>query len=170
AALLDDPAAVPKIRPTVAREVLRRDVEGLEPRLHARLLRRVDHDDVGGKTIEGGADARAVPVRAHLEPPAGRVDVPIRPQDVDDRRELRMERRLAAEQADALPRDAARDGLGDEAANLLERHPLRRGRLRARAIAVVAVEVAGPGDVDLEAPAMAPMARTEEPGRDPREA
>src|SRR5262249_21283530 len=65
---------------------------------------------------------------------------------------------------------AARDAVGDEAADLLERHALGCRRLLARAVAVVAVEVARPRDVDLDAAAMPAMARPDERRREPRDA
>src|SRR5262249_7317251 len=64
---------------------------------------------------------------------------------------------LASQQPNAFPLLSSRNTLRDETLDLFDGHVLARWGLLARAVAVVAVEVAGVGDVDLDEVATAPI-------------
>ena len=95
--------------PLLRDHLLRLDPESRHDRFHGFM-----DDDF----IERYAGVIAVPIRTHTNVTSVR----------NSGEGYEVERRLAAEQTDALPPDVARDAVRDEATDLRECHPLDRRR------------------------------------------
>ena len=146
---LGDPAGVPEIGVGVFGQVRRREVERGEAGLDLGLLGAVDDHDAGRDAVDGAFDLVAMAVGGDFDHGCRRVLVAIAAQQVEDLEEILVQRGLAAEEADAVPVVLPANGFIDEVADLVERHMKVGKRLPARPVAVMAAQIAGIRNVNL---------------------